>query len=51
MLHASIAAQIQCIAKPGFYVANCDAIPGKLCAVMKYVYIYEVVWLMTWHVF
>ena len=28
MLHTSLATQIQqCIAKPGFCVANCDAIP------------------------
>ena len=33
MLHKSFATQIlQCIAKSGFCVANCDAIPGKLCS-------------------
>ena len=32
MLHTSCAAQIQqCIAKPGFRVANCNATPGILC--------------------
>ena len=30
MLHTSLATQIQqCIAKPGFCVANCDAKPGE----------------------
>ena len=34
MPHTCFATQIQqCIAKPGFCVANCDAIPNKLCPV------------------
>ena len=36
MLHTSLATQIQqCIAKPGFCVADRDVIPGKLCPVMS----------------